>query len=109
MDPGSYFGEPWPSGVCETGERVPTPVGALCFECSELIDTDDQGSFIYAPSGPEPVHKECALRTVIGGIGHLENHAHWCLERNDPDGGRTFRQSAKEVWEWVQAHGLPTT
>jgi hypothetical protein len=45
------------------------------------------------------------LRTALGGIGHLENHAYWCKEMHDPDGGRTLRQSALEVDEWVHRHG----
>lgn len=42
-------------------------------------------------------HRECMVRSVTGGIGHLENHAYWCVKMGDPDGGRTYRQSALEV------------
>jgi hypothetical protein len=105
VKPGSYFGDPWPSGICDSGERVETPVGAPCLLCCERIEADHQGSFIYH-EGPQPVHKECALRSTIGGIGHVENHVYWCREQHDPDGGRTYRQSALEVWEWVQQHGI---
>jgi hypothetical protein len=51
-------------------------------------------------------HRECLLRSVLGGIGHLEDHQHWCIEVGDPDGGRTYRQSAIEVEKWVHDHGL---
>lgn len=51
-------------------------------------------------------HRECLLRSVLGGIGHLEDHQHWCNEVGDPDGGRTYRQSAIEVEEWVHRHGI---
>jgi hypothetical protein len=55
----------------------------------------------------ELAHRECLLRSVIGGIGHLEDHAHWCLDMGDPDGGRTYRQSALEVDVWIAQHGMP--
>ena len=42
-------------------------------------------------------HRECMLRSVTGGIGHLEDHDYWCVKMGDPDGGRTYRQSAIEV------------
>ena len=100
-----YFGDPWPSGICDTGTQMPTPVGLPCAWCLEVIGDSDQGSFW----GAEPVHKECSLRAVIGGIGHLEDHAFWCKgPGDDTDGGRTKRQSALEVWEWVQIHGIPS-
>jgi hypothetical protein len=51
-------------------------------------------------------HRECLLRTVMGGIGHLEDHAYWCVEMHDPDGGRTRWQSALEVDAWIAAHGV---
>lgn len=103
----SYFGEPWPSGICDEGERVATPVGVPCQFCGELIAPDDQGSFVWGVRLPqslaveatqEPAHRECSYREVKGGIGHWEDHAYWCGEKGDPDGGRTRRQSALEVW-----------
>lgn len=51
-------------------------------------------------------HRECLLRSVLGGIGHMEDHQHWCVEVGDPNGGRTYRQSAIEVDEWVHRHGI---
>lgn len=108
---GTYFGEAWPSGVCDEGRQVPTPVGELCCYCGELIEADHQGTFIangYDPQLPSflPQHKECSLRSVMGGIGHIEDHARWCLKEHDPDGARTPRQSSLEVWEWVQRNGV---
>lgn len=51
-------------------------------------------------------HRECALRSVVGGIGHLTNHRHWCLEMHDPDAGLSYRDSALLVAAWVDEHGL---
>jgi hypothetical protein len=125
-----YFGQPWPSGLCDTEEHVDTPVGKLCLECDEPIEEDHQGTFYFANSAvpecmaedhlvwvlasqihvPEvqtgagqvamnPIHRECGFRAVSGGIGHFEDHEYWCQTRHDPDGGRSRRQSALEVWE----------
>lgn len=47
-------------------------------------------------------HRECMLRSVMGGIGHFENHDYWCKQMNDPDGGRSYRQSALEVSELMR-------
>lgn len=112
----SYFGEPWPSGVCDYGTQVETPIGDPCELCGEAVGPFDQGNFIGSMRGEEgewvpifaPVHRECSLRGVLGGIGHLRNHGVWCSERHDPDGGLTYRQSALLVWDWVADHGFPT-
>jgi len=106
-----YFGEPWPSGVCE-GQRFRTPVGEECAFCGELITDEDRGSFIGALDLDgraiiAPIHRECSLRSVLGGIGHLTNHQRWCGEEHDPDAGLGRRMSSVLVWEWVQEHGLP--
>lgn len=103
-----YFGEPWPSGVCDGGQRVDTPVGDKCLLCTEPIEAGHQGSFMFDGFSfhPRPVHRECSLREVVGGIGHLEDHHRWCQHEHDPDGGRSYRQSALEVWTWVMHHGI---
>lgn len=98
VPPGAYFGEPWPSGICDTGQRIDNP-GGNCAHCEEAIEPHHQGSFVYTPEGARGVHKECALRVALGGIGHHENHDLWCTQLHDPDGGRTRRQSAILVWE----------
>lgn len=101
-----YFGDPWPSGICDGGTPVDTPVGEPCVHCDEPVQAGQQGSFVYvALEGLDvqrPAHKECSLRVVLGGIGHLENHPYWCNLVGDPDGGRSTRQSALEVWKWTQ-------
>ena len=51
-------------------------------------------------------HSECLLRSVLGGIGHHEDHQRWCVQENDPDGGRSFRQSAIEVELLVEKLGM---
>lgn len=86
------FGQPL---LHEDEEQVDTPVGQPCSYCGEPISEGDRGG-VTATMGA--FHQECAFRSAMGGIGHHENHAHWCKEVGDPDGGRTYRQSALEVW-----------
>jgi hypothetical protein len=93
-----FFGEPWPSGICDDGHRVATPLGARCALCGEQIAQDDRGSFMGDGS---PVHRECSLRSVLGGYGHFTDHAYWCVRRHDPDGDLSYRESALRVWEMV--------
>lgn len=98
----TYFGQPWPSGVCEDGEQRPTPVGEQCGKCKEALQTEDQGVFMWFMlrdfQGERPVHRECAFREVMGGIGHHEDHDFWCDTMHDPDAGLSYRESALRVW-----------
>lgn len=100
----SFFGEPWPSGVCDNGIQVPTPAGRECVHCRIAIEEGDQGTYLLGSDeeGVAPVHRECSLRVVMGGIGHQLDHLHWCREVGDPDMGLSFRESAKQVWNYYQ-------
>jgi hypothetical protein len=113
-----YFGDPWPSGICDEGEQVPTPVGQRCLLCGQEIQDGDRGSFmgdwrtgedgeIYA--SVEPVHRECSLRSVLGSYVHLTMGEHPVGACNEVDSGMTYREDALLVWEWVQVHGWPAT
>jgi hypothetical protein len=57
----------------------------------------------------EPMHRECTLREVMGGIGHLIAHEYWCAYHGDPDAGLTFRQSALLVDLYVHLVGTEVT
>jgi hypothetical protein len=111
-----WFGEPWPSPTlrafdCEDdGDRVRTPAGRPCVLCEEPIAATDSGTLVAARDhvtdvwGPEPVHRECSLREVLGGAGHLATAPHQPGACN-PDGGLTRRQSALLVQRWVDRMG----
>lgn len=73
-------GEP----IADGEDVLPTSVGYV-------TDTDDVGF------RDGRVHAECMVRSACGGIGHHEDHDYWCTKLHDPDGGRTYRQSALEV------------
>jgi hypothetical protein len=111
-EPGAWFGEYWPSGLCSTGRKVRTPVGEPCALCKEPIAQGNRGSFMGAAHDEfgaywlTPVHRECSLRSVLGGIGHLRDHQRWCIEGKDPDAGYTYRESALLVWV-MQMHNGP--
>jgi hypothetical protein len=82
----------------------------ICPLCDEAIEEWDvieaMGFNTEQYKGVYTIHKDCALRSVAGGIGHWENHEHWCIEKGDPDGGRTLRQSAKEVAALFRERGI---
>lgn len=79
-----------------------------CGLCTEPIE-DGLGTGEVFRLGGVPsglAHQECMLRSVMGGIGHQEDHEYWCKgEGNDTDGGRTYRQSALEVFALYQKFG----
>lgn len=50
-------------------------------------------------------HRECMLRDVLGGIGHLLDHDEWCIRRGDPDAGFSYRESALAVDELTARFG----
>jgi len=67
-------------------------MATTCILCSEPIESLDVVRIM-----PGWAHRECGLRAALGGIGHHEDHSYWCLNVGDPDGGRTYRQSALAV------------
>ena len=52
------------------------------------------------------MHRECLLRSVSGGIGHLLDHHRYCVVEGDPDAGMTFRESALCVDELIARFGV---
>jgi len=78
----------------------------ICLWCDEPLG-DDPGFPVATFDGVRFQHQECALRSVVGGIGHLVAHEYWCLQLGDPDAGLTSRQSAVLAHAWVHAVGLP--
>lgn len=74
----------------------------ICFHCNEpILPGEDRADIITMDS-----HRECALRVVIGGIGHLIDHAHFCKGDLGPDAGLDYRTSALMVDVWVHRKSL---
>jgi hypothetical protein len=74
-----------------------------CHYCGEQIRPREEiaPGDLWVDGVPAKTHRECALRAVLGGIGHLENHQYWCLSKNDPDAGLSYRESSLRADEWV--------
>lgn len=87
--------------IAHLARTVPMP-GRSCELCGEPV-------LVPAPVRPLIAHRECLLREVVGGIGHLIAHDYWCTERHDPDAGLTYRQSAKLVDAYVATVGTERT
>lgn len=79
-----------------------------CLLCREPLGlTDPPGMDVHTPEGLRRTHRECSLREVLGGIGHLIAHDLWCAQHHDPDAGLTYRQSAKLVDAYYRVVGMP--
>jgi hypothetical protein len=84
-----------------------------CEFCGEDITFDDEPAAMLGVMDADGaarqgfVHRQCSLREVMGGIGHLIAHDYWCLQKHDPDGGLTTRQSSLLVWEYYRVVGMP--
>ena len=76
-----------------------------CILCEEPVEHGEPWMPI---NGVQQAHRECLLRDVMGGIGHLIAHEYWCLQHHDPDARLTYRQSAKLTWEYVHVVGAET-
>jgi hypothetical protein len=94
------FGE-WDAPMTDDAEWIDVPVGMTCMFCRAPIAEGDNGAIM--PTGLVQ-HRECSLRAVMGGIGHLVDHAHYCGSQHGPDAGLTFRASALLVWAWWTEH-----
>lgn len=83
-----------------------------CILCDEPFDKPTKGVMppvtVSSLEGPGSAHRECMLREVIGGIGHLIAHQYWCVQQHDPDGGLTYRQSALLAWQYNRILGTST-
>jgi len=69
---------------------------AECIYCDEECDPNPD-RVVGTMMGPRYFHQECALREVLGGIGHQIAHEFWCTRMHDPDAGLTRRQSSLMV------------
>jgi len=67
-----------------------------CHLCEEPILEGEDRADVNLDS-----HRECMLRSVVGGIGHLIDHAHFCRGELGPDAGLDYRTSALLVDVWV--------
>jgi hypothetical protein len=79
----------------------------LCAMCNESVVVDPSSTVIQTDEGPRKMHRVCGLREVVGGIGHLLDHDHFCRNMGSPDAGLDYFTSALMVDVWVQRKGVP--
>lgn len=96
MKRGGVFGT-WDAPATDGVPPMPTPVGEMCMYCHERIREGDNGMKRYGYTQ----HRECSLRSAMGGIGHLLDHEAFCGSELGPDAGLSFRESALLVWRMV--------
>lgn len=91
------FGE-WDAPVTDDAVWLDAvPPGLTCMSCQEPIVEGEDGCIF--PTG-FATHRECSLRSALGGIGHIVDHQFFCRGELGPDAGLGYRESAKLVWEW---------
>jgi hypothetical protein len=102
---GQVFGS-WDAPVTDHDEPIYTPIGNVCAWCQQAVEAGDNGRI--SPMGFTE-HRECSLRNVMGGIGHLVDHERYCRGELGTDAGLTRRDSSLLVWEYFQqTHLAPT-
>lgn len=109
MSPKSgWFGTSWGAPVCAREDHIETPVGEACLHCGEVIVEGDQG--ITDMQG-NPMHIECHMRGIIGGLNHLRGTCTCCGGTDDPDPPNVSkREAAKQaVIEWEKKIGISRT
>ena len=72
----------------------------LCELCGEPCSQPFEGTPLMH------THRECGLREVMGGIGHLIAHEYWCTQKHDPDAGLSYRHSALLTDAYVHIVGI---
>lgn len=110
----AFFGEPWPSDVCETGRRTQVPAGENCFLCGTVILVGHQGTWVGAQSrvlhSPvhRPAHRECMARQLVGSIEHLTGRCQCEPPQGLSGAGSppmgTYRENALLVWAFLEEH-----
>lgn len=78
-----YFGAAWDAPICENSAQAETPVGVPCSHCALPIVDGDRGiimAFAFKP-GPNPIHRECMIRNVVGCLNRLQGRSCDCATR----------------------------
>lgn len=95
LPPVLAFGE-WDAPVTDGAQWLDeAPTDLTCMGCQEHFRPGDNGAIM--PNGFAQ-HRECALRTSMGGIGHLVDHARYCHGELGTDAGLSHRLSSILVW-----------
>jgi hypothetical protein len=85
----------WDAPITDDAEWIDVPTELSCMHCRERFEAGDNGAIM--PTG-FAAHRECHLRAVLGGIGHMVDHEFFCHGELGPDAGLSYRTSALLVW-----------
>jgi hypothetical protein len=88
------FGE-WDAPATDDAVPVGVPLHLTCMTCQQNFALGDNGA--VWPTGYAQ-HRECSLRSVLGGIGHHVDHERYCHGELGPDAGLPIRVSSLLVW-----------
>lgn len=70
-----------------------------CILCDEPITPADERAMMFV----EPVHFECGVRAVAGGVNHQRGTCTCCGGTDDPDPpGMTRRQAAQAATDYLK-------
>lgn len=105
-----FFGERWDVPMMENARQVPTPVARLCAHCDEEIRAGQQGVMRVhvgmEGSRLKPVHRECDVRALVGGVYHLRGLCICQGGNMDPDPAwATRREAALLAFGYLLATG----
>lgn len=94
-----WFGNPGGAPYEADSEHIDTPVGEHCQWCEEAIVAEDDGVTIdtYREGvgwRDSPMHYECHLRSLIGGLNHLRGRCTCCGGDQPPDPPELTRRQA---------------
>jgi hypothetical protein len=95
----------WDAPMTDDAEWIDVPTDLSCMFCRQRFEPGANGAVM--PTGFAQ-HRECSLRAVWGGIGHLVNHHRYCRGELGTDAGLGYRQSALLVWRHA-VEKLPVT
>lgn len=95
----------WDAPVTDDAEWIDVPTDRTCMHCQEHFAAGDNGAIF---STGFAAHRECQLRSAVGGIGHLLDHDFYCRDVG-PDAGLPYRVSALLTWRHWTRSGPPVT
>jgi hypothetical protein len=88
-----WFGKTWGAPACTPEDHRETPVGSACMWCREPIEAGDQGTLDMLG---QPMHIECTIRSVVGGVNHIAGRCKCCGGTEEPDPPElTVRRAAR--------------
>jgi len=100
-----WFGKPGGAAFEADTPHVETPVGEACARCDEPIEAGDDGVLMWhIGGGYRPLHYECQLRQIVGGLNHQMGRCYCCGGDQPPDPpGSTKREAARAATSYYHA------